>query len=345
MKRLMVVAALALIPEFLLAAMPQIVPFDEIKPGMTGHGLTVLRGTTPERFEFSVDSTIRNFQGYSRIIMVGIIGEPFVSTKDGLLSGTGSLGGMSGSPCYLSDGRLMGALMMSNGGQRNAAFAYLVPVEDMLAMRALAPKPSGSLEKPIAPGTSVAACTVWGELQACGTATASFDDGEFLYITGHEFESFKIGPVRVPLFESPIAGIVATFDKGSSKIAGTLGNRVGTLVYNGWWGGLVTGQQDDGIPVTVTVRGMSKQPFQRSARIAHFPKAAEHLGITVREYLHTIGVRGDESSLAACITVNAHTSIVIQGKAGDTFSEMIDVLEEALSKGIEAVAITLTRNE
>src|SRR3712207_8474892 len=37
-------------------------PLSEVKPGMKGYGLTVFSGTTPERFDVEIISTLRGFR-------------------------------------------------------------------------------------------------------------------------------------------------------------------------------------------------------------------------------------------------------------------------------------------
>jgi hypothetical protein len=274
------------------AELPSIVPFDQVEPGMSGYGLTVFDGMEPSRFPFTVDARIVNFRGYRHIIQVSVSGEPVVSERDGLLSGTGVLEGMSGSPLYLTDGRLMGVLIMSYGGQRNAAYAYVVSVEDVLAMRDIAPAAPGPLLTTLVPGSSVAMCWIWGDFEECGVSTVSFDDGGYVFITGHEISDFAIGPLRIPVFRVPIVGLMATFQE-SSKIPGTIGEPVGAFVYNGWHGGLVrTDASVAGIPVSVTVRGLGTKSITRTARLAS-GKFGSALAREVFQFLATLGIDDD----------------------------------------------------
>lgn len=73
---------------------------DEIVPGMRGYGLTVFRGTTPERFEVEVIDVLHNFRPDQDLILV--------RTEHPILEQANVVAGMSGSPIYL-DGRLAGA--------------------------------------------------------------------------------------------------------------------------------------------------------------------------------------------------------------------------------------------
>lgn len=73
---------------------------DEIEPGMKGYGLTVFRGTEPERFDVEVIDVLRNFRPAQDLILL--------RTPHPILDRARGVAGMSGSPIYL-DGRLAGA--------------------------------------------------------------------------------------------------------------------------------------------------------------------------------------------------------------------------------------------
>ncbi len=73
---------------------------DEITPGMRGYGLTVFRGTRPERFDVEVIDVLHNFRPDQDLILV--------RTEHPILEQALVVAGMSGSPIYF-DGRLAGA--------------------------------------------------------------------------------------------------------------------------------------------------------------------------------------------------------------------------------------------
>ena len=79
---------------------PGFIGVDEIRPGMKGYGLTVLKGTEPERFDVEVIDVLRNFRPSQDLILV--------RTPHPLLDRARGVAGMSGSPIYF-DGRLAGA--------------------------------------------------------------------------------------------------------------------------------------------------------------------------------------------------------------------------------------------
>ena len=79
---------------------PGFIHVDEIVPGMKGYGLSVLRGTEPERFDVEVIDVLHNFRPDQDLILI--------RTPHPLLDRARGVAGMSGSPIYL-DGRLAGA--------------------------------------------------------------------------------------------------------------------------------------------------------------------------------------------------------------------------------------------
>ncbi|MFN4242972.1 MAG: hypothetical protein ACK4PI_07015 [Tepidisphaerales bacterium] len=99
----------------------------DVRPGMTGYGLTVFRGTAIERFEVEVIDVLRNFAPGADAVLI--------MAKGDFLRHSGSIAGMSGSPIYLrcDDGkdRLIGALAF---GWRLAKdpVAGVQPIEYML---------------------------------------------------------------------------------------------------------------------------------------------------------------------------------------------------------------------
>lgn len=83
------------------AAAVDIIPLEEVKPGMKGYGLTVFSGIEPERFGVEVISVVPDFLLRQSIILI--------RCNHPVTDRAGVIGGMSGSPIYL-DGRLAGAL-------------------------------------------------------------------------------------------------------------------------------------------------------------------------------------------------------------------------------------------
>ncbi len=94
---------------------------SEIKPGMKGYGLTVFKGTMPERFDVEVVDVVPNFMLRQNIILI--------RCSHPVTDQAGVIGGMSGSPIYIN-GKLAGALAY---GWRftKEALAGVTPIENM----------------------------------------------------------------------------------------------------------------------------------------------------------------------------------------------------------------------
>lgn len=100
---------------------PTISPRD-IKPGMTGYGLTVFSGVKPERFPVRVVGILPRHTHMMDIILV--------ESDDPRLRHTGIVSGMSGSPIYL-DGKLAGALSLGWSFSKDP-LAGVTPIEYMI---------------------------------------------------------------------------------------------------------------------------------------------------------------------------------------------------------------------
>ena len=97
-------------------------PMSEVKVGMKGYGLTVFRGTEPERFEVEVLGTIRRFRPHQDLVLIKTVHPRLEVAK--------VVAGMSGSPVYLN-GRMIGAY--AYGWQFGAEpIAGVTPIQSML---------------------------------------------------------------------------------------------------------------------------------------------------------------------------------------------------------------------
>ena len=117
---------------------PAIVTLDEVRPGMTGYGLTVFRGVEPEPFAVEVVSVI-HMAGPQRSII-------WIESDDERLKHTGAVQGMSGSPIYLWTDDEAERFAPGEGGRLAGAFAFgyamnkdpiigVQPAEYMLGIR------------------------------------------------------------------------------------------------------------------------------------------------------------------------------------------------------------------
>ena len=123
-KRYVVLALLVFALFRSLAAASETIPVDQVRAGMKGYGLTVVRGHAVERFEVEVLGVLRNPAVGRSVILVSLSGLD--------LAETGVVAGMSGSPVYL-DGRLAGAVA-SGWGFSKKAVAGVTPIESMASI-------------------------------------------------------------------------------------------------------------------------------------------------------------------------------------------------------------------
>lgn len=100
----------------------QIMPLASIRAGMTGYGLTVFQGLTPERFNIRVIGILHQHLPGMDIILI--------ESQDPRLVHSGIAAGMSGSPIYI-EGRLIGALAYGWLFSKDA-IAGVTPIEYML---------------------------------------------------------------------------------------------------------------------------------------------------------------------------------------------------------------------
>jgi hypothetical protein len=120
---LAILAAIACAAAAAGQARPAILPVADVRPGMKGYGLTVFRGTEPERFEVEVIDVLESFRPNQSLILI--------RTTHPILEGAKIVAGMSGSPIYLND-RLAGAYAYGWTFGKEPV-AGVTPIESMLA--------------------------------------------------------------------------------------------------------------------------------------------------------------------------------------------------------------------
>jgi hypothetical protein len=133
----------------------------EVKPGMTGYGLSVFHGTAIDRFDVEVISVLHNFNPQYDVVLIRCHGAN--------LEHTGAIAGMSGSPIYLRDDqgrdRLIGAFAYGWPLMKDP-IAGVQPIEYMLDV--------GMTLKPEAASTQQAA-SLQRSSGGGGTAQYTFD--------------------------------------------------------------------------------------------------------------------------------------------------------------------------
>lgn len=109
----------------------EVMPIEDIKPGMRGHAVTVFSGEQTDKFEIEVVDVVADFQPGQDAVL-------FTST-DPRMKHHGIVGGMSGSPVYI-DGKMIGAV--AYGWRFNKdPIGGITPIEDMLDVDKLGYRP------------------------------------------------------------------------------------------------------------------------------------------------------------------------------------------------------------
>ena len=103
---------------------PEIIPVDQIRPGMQGYAYTVFTGDQVEKFDLEVLGVMPNFLGPRQSIIL-------VQLKGPKVEHTGVVAGMSGSPVYI-EGKLAGALSLKLGVFTKEPIAGVTPIDDVL---------------------------------------------------------------------------------------------------------------------------------------------------------------------------------------------------------------------
>lgn len=143
----LVLAFAAALRAWAAPAPADLLPLSRVRAGMRGWGLTVMKGTVPERFEVEVLGVLPNTLGRSRILVrVSGLG----------LEKTGIVAGMSGSPIYL-DGKLAGALSATWPFGKDP-IGQVTPIENMLEIDAAPAAPRAR--------ATVSSATAWEALAA-----------------------------------------------------------------------------------------------------------------------------------------------------------------------------------
>jgi SpoIVB peptidase S55 len=122
-----VLAAVLLVAVSAFAAQsgsPEIMPLNQIKPGMKGVAYTIFSGDQIEKFDLVVLGILPDLLGpHESIILVQLVGPK--------VEHTGVVAGMSGSPVYI-DGKLVGALALKFGSFTKEALGGVTPIENMM---------------------------------------------------------------------------------------------------------------------------------------------------------------------------------------------------------------------
>lgn len=103
---------------------PEIMPLNQVKPGMKGIAYTIFSGDKIEPFNLVVLGVLPDLMGPKKsIILVQLVGPE--------VEHTGVVAGMSGSPVYI-DGKLVGALALKFGSFTKEPLGGVTPIQNMM---------------------------------------------------------------------------------------------------------------------------------------------------------------------------------------------------------------------
>src|ERR1700730_10088256 len=141
----------------------EILPLDQVRPGMQGYAYTIFTGDQVEKFDLEVLGILDNFLGPKQAIIL-------VQLKGPKVEHTGVFAGMSGSPVYL-DGKLAGALSLKLGIFTKEPIAGVTPIEDVVRP----PAQSGAQQFPLPLDTSAVQKTATAFSLPTGSALAPIE--------------------------------------------------------------------------------------------------------------------------------------------------------------------------
>jgi hypothetical protein len=198
-------------------------PVEEVKPGMTGVGRAVFRGTDIEEFQANILGVVRSTIGPQRDLIIARL-------SGGPLAKTGVIAGMSGSPVYI-DGRLVGAVAYALGSFATEPIAGITPIAEMVeATTRGAAAPAARLAPiPIGADLSALAAAFTETLRPARTfVPLSWPAGADDSALGH---AAALRPIALPLSVSGLTGpatasALSSFDGGGFVLspAGTGGD-------------------------------------------------------------------------------------------------------------------------
>ena len=210
-------------------AVSQLMPLDEIKPGMTGIGRTVFEGTSLQEFKAAIVGVLRNIQGPNRNLILARL-------EGGPLAKTGVAAGMSGSPVYI-DGRLIGAVSYSIGSFPTEAIAGITPIAEMTDETQLGrrvPSQQARIELPVTrDGLALALKSAFGRLEPFAHGPGDVQVFGMPAASGAQLGAM-LRPISTPL-------ILSGFEPASvDLLAGAFGAAGFTPVVGGAVGGQST---------------------------------------------------------------------------------------------------------
>ncbi len=174
---------------------PQTLPLARVKAGMTGYGLTVVRGTAIERFDIQILGILKGGPVSDLILFRG--SGPLIRDAGGTASG------MSGSPLYV-DGRIVGALSYGyHFAGRDADLSLGTPIEEMLKLLGPPEPRAGNAGTPHVYDAAAPMATPVGPISRVVLMRSNDDAAAY---NAHPLpETIAVAPTAVPMFTGGVS--------------------------------------------------------------------------------------------------------------------------------------------
>jgi len=172
-----------------------VMPADQIEPGMEGTGYSVFKGAEPEAFGATIIGVVKNWKADRDLIIAEL--------RDADLETSGIIAGMSGSPVYI-EGKLIGAVAYAWPWSKKP-IAGITPIEEMIELWEDMDRQdnmdieTGSLPYSTDDNTVVAHFSPYGDMELKPIATPLFLSGmsdETTEFMKDELSRFGLAPVQ-----------------------------------------------------------------------------------------------------------------------------------------------------
>ncbi len=201
---------------------PPVYPIDQLQPGMTAYGLTVIQGTEPTRFDVTIIGVQPDGLGLG-VDAIVVQGGSLIQQFGGFPMG------VSGSPVYIGD-RLVGAV--SAIAYSDPSIGALTPAQPMLNLFGYPQSSAGTPPGTVMSGSATGTLRLSPELRAAAARAAGIPVGSFspdmvaiptpLGISGLSSQAFarlqavlakrapNLVPYRAPSASAPTPGEATT---------------------------------------------------------------------------------------------------------------------------------------
>lgn len=339
-----------------------IMPFNEIRAGDRCYGLTVFQGATPEKFDCGIVDIFNS--GSSKYILVLLSGGPKDSNGSEILSQTNIFGGMSGSPVYTQEGKIIGAASITWQFTKKP-YALLTPIEMMVGFKprildapnkliydynlALEIFTKSNLNVNAAPsikaGETYIFCDYWGDSDSCKIGTVTFvnpRDKSIVYALGHQ-SSNSSGVTALPFWKGQVSAIIPNLAI-SSKIVRETGPMLGSVIFDGPYGQIVKlGALPKFMPMNITLDNVLQEKLENKYFFAYIPQASTNISKVIIERKNVVDKLLDVDA-EIWVNIAGLRPIFSSGVIGETTvtgAIVNNFLGDQLDPVVEGIKVTL----